>query len=121
MTKDNKFFDDMAKMAGSAMNMFSDARDQIQNEVRARIDDAALRLDLVPRADLDAALERLKALETRVTALEGGKAKPAPKPATAKKAAAKPPIKKAGKTAAKKPAAKKTPAKKTAAKKTSKK
>jgi len=61
---DAKIFDDLAKVAGGAVNMFSGVRQQIEGEIKARIDDMADRLDLVPREDFD----RLNALVTKLSA-----------------------------------------------------
>lgn len=100
---DAKMLDDLARVAGGAVNIFSGFQEQIKNDVRARVDDMAARLDLVPRDELDQAramIEKLrrdmKALEARIDALESGKkAKPATKaPIPKTKAKAKPATKK---------------------------
>ena len=86
-----KIFDDLAGMAGGAISALSGLRDEAEAQVRARVDDAIRRLDLVRRDELDAiqalaanaragqeaaeeklaaALARIDALETRVTRLE---------------------------------------------------
>lgn len=81
---DPKMLDDLARVAGGAVNIFSGLQEQIRNDVRARIEEMATRLDLVPRDELDQAKgmidklrKELKALENRVELLEGKKAKPA--------------------------------------------
>jgi len=78
-------------MMGGAVSAFSGIREQIREEVRARFDDMALRLDLVPREEfekLEAMLTKLReeqeTLKTRIAKLEGQKKK-APKKATSKK------------------------------------
>lgn len=86
---DAKIFDDIAKMAGGAVNVFSGLRQQIENEIKARMDDMADRLDLVPREDFDRLSALVDKLSARVAALEG-KAKPSQpaakiKPKTKKK------------------------------------
>lgn len=92
---DPKLFDDLARMAGGAVNIFSGFQEQIRGDIRARVDEMAARLDLVPRDELDQAramIDRLgkqvRALEQRIDAMEGVKkqkpeAKPAPKKAKA--------------------------------------
>jgi len=93
-----KFLDDLAGVAGGALSALSGVRDEAEALVRARIDEAIRRLDLVRREDVDAAiemaanaragqeaaeaglaaaLERLAALEQRVAVLEARSAPPA--------------------------------------------
>ncbi|MCE7887938.1 MAG: pyrroline-5-carboxylate reductase [Alphaproteobacteria bacterium PRO2] len=48
-----KILDDVARVAGGAVSAFSSLRRQVKDEVRARIDELAQRLDLVPREDFD--------------------------------------------------------------------
>lgn len=95
MKPDPRIFDDISRVAGGAMNVFSGLREQILNDVKARFDDMAARMDLVPREDFDRLEAQVKALQKRLDAAEGKT-----KPAAAKK------------TAAPKPAKKKTPGKK---------
>jgi BMFP domain-containing protein YqiC len=97
---DPKMLDDLARVAGGAVNIFSGMQDQLRSDLRARMDDMANRLDLVPRDELDRAVgmidklrKQVQTLESRIEALEKGK-----KPAAALKA--------------KKPAAKKAATKK---------
>jgi BMFP domain-containing protein YqiC len=97
---DPKILDDLARVAGGAVNIVSGFQEQLRNDMRARMEEMMERLDLVPRDDLDRALgmiEKLRkdlaALEARIATLEGGKKpaakKPAAKKATAKKTTAK--------------------------------
>jgi len=86
-----KMLDDLAGVAGGALSALVGLREEAEALVRARIEDAIRRLDLVRReehdavadlaanaragqeaaeARLEAALERLAALEARVAALE---------------------------------------------------
>jgi hypothetical protein len=102
---DPKFFDDIARVAGGAMNVFSGLREQIENDVKARVEEMASRMDLVPREDFDRLALQVTALQKRVDELTGKAktAKPSPaKPATKSKAAP------AKKTAAKKSGKKKS-------------
>ena len=90
-----RFFDDLAGVAGGAISALAGLREEAEALVRARIDEAIRRLDLVRREELDAmaelatnartgqeaadarlseVLERLAALEVRVTSLETRKA-----------------------------------------------
>lgn len=93
---DPKMLDDLARVAGGAVNIFSGLQDQIRNDIRARMEEMATRLDLVPRDDLDRAVGtitklhgQVQKLEARLDALEGKK--PAPKKPSAGKAKAKTP------------------------------
>jgi BMFP domain-containing protein YqiC len=91
-----RFFDDLAGVAGGAISALAGIREEVEALVRARIDDAIRRLDLVRRDELEAAFTlaanaragqetaeakvndvtaRLAVLEARVSALET-----APKP-----------------------------------------
>lgn len=83
---DPKILDDLARVAGGAVNIMSGFQEQLRADMRARMEEMAERLDLVPRSDLDRALGMIDKLEQRVAALEGTKAKkPAPKKPVAKK------------------------------------
>lgn len=113
---DNKFFDDMARMASGAMGTIFGLREEFEAQVRQQVERIMQRLDLVSREDFDAmsavaqdakiaaeeAIETIAKLEKRIADLE--------KPAT--KTAAKTTAKTVAKTTAKAPA-KKAPAKKT--------
>ncbi len=88
---DPKIFDDLARMAGGAVNIFSGLQEQLRGDLRTRMDDMAARLDLVPRDELDQAKamiqklgKQVQSLEQRLDALEGKKPKAAAKPAQKK-------------------------------------
>jgi BMFP domain-containing protein YqiC len=91
MAERPRFFDDLAGVAGGAISALAGLREEVEALARARIDEAIRRLDLVKREELDAiaelaanartgqeaaeaqlldALQRLAALEARVSALE---------------------------------------------------
>ena len=91
MAERPRFFDDLAGVAGGAMSALAGMREEAEALVRARIDEAVRRLDLVKRDELEAAqemaararegqekaevklalaLSRLDALEARVEELE---------------------------------------------------
>lgn len=93
MKPDPKIFDDLSRVAGGAMNVFSGFREQILNDIKARVEEVAARMDLVPREDFERLEAQVKALQKRI---DGDK------PAT----------KKAAPTAAKKKPAKKATGKK---------
>ena len=84
MTDRPKIFDDLAGVAGGALSAIAGLREELSAMVRARVDEAVRRLELVKReefeamselaanarADAEAALERVTALEARISALE---------------------------------------------------
>jgi BMFP domain-containing protein YqiC len=76
MKPKEQIFDDIARVAGDAVSLFSGMTRQVKDEIRARVDELATRMDLVPREDF----ERLEAMlaETRrkVDALEKELGKP---------------------------------------------
>ncbi len=81
MSAREKILDDMARMAGGAIGSLSNIRSQINEELRLRVDEMALKMDLVPRAEFerlelmlqesrlmqDALLKRLEDLENANT------------------------------------------------------
>ena len=90
--KQDKILDDIARVAGGAVNILSGLQQQARDEMRSRFDDMAARLDLVPRDDFDrlaGAVDKLRKrvdeLEAALSVAEGKKAAKAP----AKKAATK--------------------------------
>jgi BMFP domain-containing protein YqiC len=66
---DPKIFDDLSRMAGGAMNVFSAFREQILGDIKARVEEIADRMDLVPREDLERLEARVDALQKRLDAL----------------------------------------------------
>lgn len=91
---DPKIFDDLSRVAGGAMHLFSGVREQILNDVKARFDEMANRMDLVPREDFDRLEAQVKELQKKLEALSGGKKAPAPKKAATKATKKKPAKKK---------------------------
>ncbi len=81
-----KFIDDLAGVAGGALSALTGLREEIEQLVRARIDEALRGMRLVRRDEFDATVElaanaraahedaalRIAALERRVAALERG-------------------------------------------------
>ncbi len=84
MTERPRLFDDIAGIAGGALSALSGMRDELESLVRARVDEALRRLDVVRRDELEAVQElaararagqeeaeaRIAALEARIAALE---------------------------------------------------
>jgi BMFP domain-containing protein YqiC len=80
-----RFFDDLAGLAGGAVSALAGLREEMESLIRARMDEALRRLDLVRREEIAAVEEmaanaragqekaeaRLGALEGRLAALEG--------------------------------------------------
>ncbi|MBU0859655.1 MAG: accessory factor UbiK family protein [Alphaproteobacteria bacterium] len=104
MKPDPKIFDDLARMAGGAVNIFSGLQQQIREEIRSRVDEMLTRMDVVPREDFERLEAMVAKLRLRQEELEkqlnGDKTTPAKKSPAPKKAAPK-------KATAKKPAPKK--------------
>jgi BMFP domain-containing protein YqiC len=80
MTERPKIFDDLAGVAGGAISALAGVREEMSSLVRARVDEAVRRLDLVRREEFDAMAElarrakaEVEALEKRVAALETDK------------------------------------------------
>ncbi len=83
-----RFFDDLAGVAGGAFSALTGLRDEAEATIRARVDEAIRKLDLVRREDLEAvqtiaanaragqeiAEAKLAELERRLAALEGAAA-----------------------------------------------
>ncbi|MFQ5535297.1 MAG: accessory factor UbiK family protein [Sphingomonadales bacterium] len=97
MQTDNRFLDDLAKFANSALGTLHGVREEIETMVRQRVERLVAELDLVPREEFDMvrematrAREENEALAKRVAELETKLArKTKAKKSTAKKPAAK--------------------------------
>ena len=83
-----KILDDLAQMAGGAVSIASNLRTQIHQDIKARVEEMADRLDLVPREDFERLETMLKEyrltqadLLKRIEKLEKGSA-PTPKKKT---------------------------------------
>lgn len=84
MKPDPKIFDDLSRVAGGAMNVFSAFREQILNDIKARVEEVAARMDLVPREDFERLEAQVKALQQKIDGKKPAapkKAAPAKKPA----------------------------------------
>jgi hypothetical protein len=87
MNERPKFFDDLAGVAGGALSALTGLREEMASLVRARVDEAVRRLDLVKREDFEAMAElarrakaQVEALEARVARLEVDKPDIVPEP-----------------------------------------
>jgi BMFP domain-containing protein YqiC len=89
MQTENRFLDDLARVAGGAFGTLAGLRNEIEDLVRQRFERMLSDMDLVPREEFDAVravaekarLEQER-LEKRVVALEKALASPAPKAAS---------------------------------------
>lgn len=82
-----RFLDDIAGVAGGAFSVLAGLREELESQMRARVDEAIRGLDLVRREELDVVAElaanaragqeaaevRVAALEARVTELEAAR------------------------------------------------
>ncbi len=96
MAERPRFFDDLAGVAGGALSALAGMREEVEAMVRARIDEAIRRLELVrreefcavaelagnARAGQEAAEAKVAALEARVAALEAAAGGAAAAPGT---------------------------------------
>lgn len=87
-----RIFDDLAGVAGGAISALAGLREEAEAMIKARIDDAIRKLDLVRREEIDAIAEmaanarngqeaaeaRVAEMESRVAALEARLAAQAP-------------------------------------------
>ncbi len=87
MKPDPRIFDDLSRVAGGAMNVFSAFREQILNDIKVRMEEAASKMDLVPREDFERLEAQVKNLQKKIDELTGKKpaAKTAPKKKTSGK------------------------------------
>jgi BMFP domain-containing protein YqiC len=76
-----KFFDDLAGVAGGALSALAGLREELAALVRARVEEAMRKLDLVKREEFEAMAELARRAKTEVEALEARVASlEAPKP-----------------------------------------
>lgn len=79
--KREKILDDLSQLAGGAVSLASGLGRQIKQEIRARVDEVVLRMDLVPRSEfqrLEAMVQKLRDEQEKLMAELGksaGKAK----------------------------------------------
>ena len=84
MQRDNRLFDDLARVASGAFSSFSALREEAEARVHEQIERVLQRMDVVPRDEFEAvramavkAREENEALAARLGALEEQLAKPA--------------------------------------------
>ncbi len=56
MQTQNRLLDDLAKVAGSAINTLGGLREEIETRVKERVERLAAEMELVSREELDAAM-----------------------------------------------------------------
>ena len=73
----NRLFDDVAKVAGSAVGSLSGLKNEVESRTRQKLDDMIARLDLVTREEFDSVMavavkarEEQEALTKRLSELE---------------------------------------------------
>lgn len=64
MKNSNKLIDDITQLAGGAAGLLSGVQQQIRDDIKARVEDMASRLDLVPRDEF----ERVEAMLAKALA-----------------------------------------------------
>lgn len=67
----DKVLDDIARVAGGTVSVFSGIGQNIREDIKSYIDDMADRLDLVPREDFERLEMQMNDLQKRLEALEG--------------------------------------------------
>jgi BMFP domain-containing protein YqiC len=70
MSPDPKFLDDIARVAGGALNVAGGIKQQIREDIQIRVEEIASKMDLVPREDLDHAMAMIADLQKRIEKLE---------------------------------------------------
>ena len=70
MAERPRFFDDLAGVAGGAFSALAGMREEVESTIRARVDEAIRKLDLVKREDLEAVQEMASAARSGQEALE---------------------------------------------------
>ena len=65
-----RILDDVTLAVSSGASVLRGAKEGLRRDVRSRIDELALRLDLVPRADFERLEQLVDTLEQRIAALE---------------------------------------------------
>ena len=65
MASKDRLLDDIAKMAGGAASALGNIQNQIKEDVKTRVDEIAMRMDLVPREDFERVEAMLKEYRTK--------------------------------------------------------
>lgn len=103
MASDNRFLDDLARMAGGAASLASTIRRQVASDIKERAQSYTNRMDLGDRDEMErlqATVSKLRSeqeqLKKRIADLEASISGKSAKPKAAAKPAKKSPIKKTG-------------------------
>jgi BMFP domain-containing protein YqiC len=70
MGPDPRIIDDIAKVAGGAVNIVSGIQEQVKEDIKSRMDEMVQKMDLVPREDFDHAMDLITKLRERIDNLE---------------------------------------------------
>lgn len=70
MKDTSQIIDDLAKLAGGAAGIAGSMQQQIRSDIKARVEEMADRMDLVPREDFERLEALTKTLEARIEELE---------------------------------------------------
>ncbi|HAA91367.1 MAG TPA: hypothetical protein DCS82_09505 [Rhodospirillaceae bacterium] len=91
MQTENRFFDDLARVANGAVGTLANMRSEFETLIKQRMERMLAEMDLVPREEFDAvkavaakAREEQENLEIRVAELEAALKKAGPKKSAAK-------------------------------------
>lgn len=83
MKPDSKFLDDLSRLAAGAMGGIAGARDEVEAQLRQRVERVLLRMDMVTRDEFEAvramavmARQQQEQLAERLAALEAGQTSP---------------------------------------------
>lgn len=71
MNPDSKIMDDIARVAGGAVNVVSGMQQQLREEIKTRLEEMVARMDLVPRDDFDQVQAMITKLRLQIDSLEG--------------------------------------------------
>ncbi|MEM7618002.1 MAG: accessory factor UbiK family protein [Pseudomonadota bacterium] len=70
MSKSNKIIEDITQLAGSAAGLMHDLKTQMHDDVKARVEEIADKMDLVPREDFEKLEAQVADLTERLKQLE---------------------------------------------------
>lgn len=63
---EGKILDDLLRMAGGTVGLVSNLREEIQTDIKERVDAMASRMDLVPREDFERLEAQVAALQKQI-------------------------------------------------------
>lgn len=77
MSRQERILDDVARLAGGAISLASETKEQVKSAIKNRVDELAQSMDLVPRDDFERLLtshektrHELELLKNRIIELE---------------------------------------------------